>query len=176
MESPTAAANEGALSSLQLRDPVIVLEVGFGQGRTVQQLVTSGHRVLGVDASRTMVSQARSRNRQAVRDGRATLVHGDGTVIPFGDGSVDAAISVHTVYFMVEPTLVFAEMRRVVRPGGTVAIACNVRDEGVPQWKDPAVFRTPSSADMLSMLTDAGFSEIAVHRVAGTPTDVFVSR
>ena len=97
MEAATADSNDRTVAMLDLRQPRTVLEVGFGQGRTAANLVRDGHRVIGVDASPTMVKQATARNRAACRDGRATLRHGDGITIPFADESADAAITVHTI-------------------------------------------------------------------------------
>ena len=93
MVTDTADTNDRALAKLDLTQPRTVLDVGFGQGRTVAVLVRAGHRVLGVDPSPTMVKQATARNRAACRDGRATLRHGDGITIPFPDDSADAAIT-----------------------------------------------------------------------------------
>ena len=105
MVGATADSNDRALAMLDLGQPCTVLEVGFGQGRTAAKLIGDGHRVIGVDASPTMVKQATARNRAACRDGRATLRHGDGVTIPFPDTSADAAITAHTIYFMPDPSV-----------------------------------------------------------------------
>lgn len=165
MVKDTADANDRALALLDLTAPRTVLEVGFGQGRTAAVLLDAGHRVIGVDPSATMVKQATARNRAACRDGRADLRHSDGTTIAFADNSADVAFSVHTVYFMPDPPGTFAEIARVLRPGGTFVLACRSSDTPAPAWMDPDVYRIPTAAQLIAMLTAAGFHPVDHHTV-----------
>jgi SAM-dependent methyltransferase len=160
MVKDTAATNDRALAQLDLTRPRTILDVGFGQGRTAAVLVRAGHHVLGVDSSPTMVGQATARNRIACRDGRAVLRHGDGITIPFPDGSADGAITAHTIYFMPDPAATIADIARVLRPGGTLAIACRTSDDDTPAWIDPNVYRIRSVAEITAMLHAAGFTAI----------------
>lgn len=163
MEGTTADHNDQALALLDLNRPRTVLDVGFGQGRTAAVLVGEGHRVLGVDASPTMVRQATARNRAACRDDRATLRHGDGITIPFPDDSADDAITVHTVYFMPDPAATFVDIARVLRPGGTLVVACRTSDTPTPAWMDPDIYRVPTADHIRSMLVNAGFVQVEHH-------------
>ncbi len=160
MVRDTADANDRALAMLALDHPSTVLEIGFGQGRTAAVLLDHDHQVLGVDASHTMVNQATARNREACRNGRATLRHGNGITIPFPDNSADAALTVHTVYFMAEPAATFADVARVLRPGGALVIACRTSDTAVPSWMDPDIYRIPSAARLIAVLVDAGYETV----------------
>lgn len=165
MVKDTADANDRALALLDLTAPRTVLEIGFGQGRTAAVLLNAGHRVLGVDPSATMVKQATARNRPACRNGQADLRHGDGTTIPFADNTADAAFSVHTVYFMPDPTATFTEIARVLRPGGTLVIGSRTSDTPPPTWMDPDVYRIPTATQVTEMLTAAGFDNVDHHTV-----------
>lgn len=160
MVKDTAAANDTAIELLHLTTPRTVLEIGFGQGRTVAALLDHGHRVLGVDPSTTMVRQATARNRAACRDGRADLRHSDGTTIPFHADAADAAITVHTLYFMPDPTATFAEISRVLRPDSTLVVACRTSDEPVPSWFDPSVYTFRTVAEIATILRAAGFAQV----------------
>jgi SAM-dependent methyltransferase len=160
MVKDTAATNDRALAQLDLTRPRTILDVGFGQGRTVAVVVRAGHHVLGVDSSPTMVSQATARNRAACRDGRATLRQSDGVTIPFPDDSADAAITAHTIYFMPDPAATIADIARVLRPGGTFAIACRTSDDDTPAWIDPNVYRLRSVDEITAMLHAAGFDHV----------------
>ena len=163
MVKDTAAANDRALELLELGEPSTVLEVGYGQGRTAATLLDQGHRVLGVEVSDTMVNQARARNRRACRDGRAELRGGDGRTVPFDDATADAAVTVHTIYFMPDPAATIAEVARVLRPGGRFVLACRVGDDPMPAWMDPGVYRIPTIAEIEAMLGAAGFAPVAHH-------------
>jgi ubiquinone/menaquinone biosynthesis C-methylase UbiE len=160
MVKDTASANDRALAKFDLRHPRTILDIGFGQGRTASVLVRDGHTVLGVDASPTMIRQATARNRAAVRDGRATLRRGDGVTIPFPDESADAAITVHTIYFMADPAATLADIARVLRADGRLVVACRTSDDSTPAWMDPNVYRIPSATQVVTMLQDAGFGDI----------------
>jgi len=165
MVKDTADANDRALALLDLTAPRTVLEVGFGQGRTAAVVLDAGHHVIGVDPSTTMVKQATTRNRTACRDRRADLRHSDGTNIAFDDNSADVAFSVHTVYFMPNPAATFTEIARVLRPGGTLVLACRTSDTPAPTWMDPDVYRIPTASGLTAMLTAAGFHRIDHHTV-----------
>ncbi len=169
MVKDTADANDRAIDLLALDHPSTVLEVGFGQGRTAAVLLDAGHRVLGVDPSPTMVEQATARNRAACRAGRADLRHGDGITIPFAQHSADAALTVHTIYFMAEPATTLAAIGRVLRPGGALVVACRTSDTATPPWMDPDVYRIPTAAHLIDTLTTAGFANVDHHLVA-TPS------
>ena len=161
MVKDTSTANDRALELLQLGEPCTVLEIGFGQGRTAAKLVAGGHRVLGVEVSRTMVNQAIARNRRAVRDGGAVLVESDGRTIPFDADTADVAFTTHTVYFMPEPQTTLTDIARVLRPGGRLVIACRVSDDEMPAWMDPSVYRIPGIDEVDSMLRSAGFEQVS---------------
>jgi SAM-dependent methyltransferase len=163
MVKDTAESNDRALELLNLSAPSTVLEIGYGQGRTVARLIQRGHRVIGVDVSQTMVNQATARNRQACRDGRATLALGDGGHLPFDDQAADCAFTAHTLYFMPEPQNMLNEVARVLRPGGRLVIACRVSDDPIPSWMDPTIYRIPSVAEVVAMLNIARFTGIAHH-------------
>lgn len=178
MVKDTADSNDRALAKLDLTSPRTVLDVGFGQGRTAAILIEQGHRVLGVDPSPTMVRQATARNRAACRDGRATLAHSDGITIPFADGAADAALTAHTIYFMPDTAATFAEIARVLKPGGTLVIACRTSDDPTPSWMDPDVYRIQSAAALVDMLTVAGLEVLDHERAddARHPVNVLVAR
>lgn len=167
MVKDTAAANDRAIELLHLTAPQTVLEIGFGQGRTVAALLERGHRVIGVDPSPTMVRQATARNRTPCRARRADLRHSDGTTIPFPDDTADAAITVHTIYFMLDPANTFAEIARVLRPGGTLVVACRTSDHGIPAWFDPAVYTFRTADEITSILQTAGFTHVEHHADPG---------
>jgi ubiquinone/menaquinone biosynthesis C-methylase UbiE len=108
-----------------------VLEIGFGAGKAIELLAEKapGGSIAGVDLSATMVKRARTRNARAVRAGRVLLLQGDAAQLPFADRQFDKVISIHSLYFWPERAAVFAEIFRVLKPGGTCVVTFSTGKE-----------------------------------------------
>ena len=95
------------------------LDVGCGPGALTRELVNrlGPDAVSAVDPSESFVAAATER-LPGVTVQQAAAEH-----LPFADGRFDAALAQLVVHFMSDPNAGLLEMRRVTRPGGTVA-AC----------------------------------------------------
>jgi ubiquinone/menaquinone biosynthesis C-methylase UbiE len=145
-----------------------ILEIGFGPGLAIEQLaqqVTLGL-VSGVDYSRTMVTTARIRNLNAIRQGRVDLRYGHAAQLPFADCSFNKAFSIHSIYFWPEPVKALQEIRRVLRPNGKLILTILPKE----RWHPPGSLLpvgtpecTPySGAELETMLRQVGFSNIFI--------------
>jgi ubiquinone/menaquinone biosynthesis C-methylase UbiE len=144
-----------------------VLDIGCGGGMAIQLLALTAAEgfVAGVDYSEEMVQQARQRNAPAVRAGRVQILHGNVAALPYDDESFDKVIAVETFYFWPDPVAVLPEVRRVMRPGGLVALVMECSKESPDREKQMALaarmeFPLYSGAQVEEMLTAAGFSEV----------------
>jgi SAM-dependent methyltransferase len=108
----TAAAELGAL------DQVTMLDVGCGVGETDRYLIPHVRAVHGVDISEDSVARAKANNP------RGNYQPYNGGRLPLDDNSVDLAFAICVLHHVPpgEWTAVVAEMGRVVRPGGLVAV------------------------------------------------------
>ena len=91
-----------------------VLDLGCGKGRFARRLMDRGAAVVGLDLSAAMLEQA----------GRLPRVRGSARRLPFANGVFDAAMAVE-VFEHLSPRGVdqaLAELERVLRPGGRLAI------------------------------------------------------
>ena len=79
-------------------------------------------RVVGVDFAGAMLAIAREKVARVGTAGRVALVRGDATRIPLADESVDAVTIAFGIRNVEDPAAACAEMRRVLRPGGRLAI------------------------------------------------------
>jgi len=132
---------------LGLREGASVLDVGCGLGDDACAMgvrVGRQGRVLGVDASEVMVSQARA--RQGAADTNVRFLVADAHRLRLSDALFDAVRADRLLQHVDDPVAALREMRRVVRPGGKV-VACD------PDWDtllidagDPALERTVRAA------------------------------
>jgi SAM-dependent methyltransferase len=96
------------------------LDVGCGTGALSATILALARpaTVTGIDASEGYAAYA----REQIRDGRAQFRQGDAEALPFRDKGFDATVSGLVVNFLPEPSRGLAEMARVTRPGGAVAV------------------------------------------------------
>lgn len=116
-------ARQAGLKALDLKPGEKVLELGFGTGNEVLDLLnlvgTSGL-VAGIDISSGMLAVAKNKLQGQTPDLRV----GDARQLPWPDGSFDATYSSFTLELFPEEDIpvVLAETKRVLRPGGRVGI------------------------------------------------------
>ena len=140
-----------------------VLDLGTGTGRLLPDLAsTTGGPVIGVDASPSMLEQARARVDASGVEG-VELRLGDLAHLPLTDGEVDAVVANMVLHHLPEPGRVFDEIRRVLKPGGTFLIGDFLphdqewmRDSLADQWLGLA------PDDVRSWLGSAGFEAVDV--------------
>lgn len=92
-----------------------ILDVGCGTGLASGPLVDNDFNVVGVDPSEPMLAHAKRRYPEA------QWVAGIAEKLPFDDASFDAAISAQAIH-RVDRAVAIAEIRRVLKPNGLVAI------------------------------------------------------
>jgi ubiquinone/menaquinone biosynthesis C-methylase UbiE len=109
-----------AIARLELRPGARVLDVAAGPGGAALALAGSGASVTAIDGSVGMVNRIRRRAGAAGSPVEALAM--DGSHLAFADGTFDAALSVFGVILFPDAARGLAEMRRVVRPGGPVAV------------------------------------------------------
>jgi arsenite methyltransferase len=111
-----------------------VVVVGHGPGIGLQLLgsaVAPGGHIIGVDPSATMRDMAASRCARLLEEGSLELQDGGAERTGCADASMDAAISVNNVMLWDRPAG-FAELFRVLRPGGRLVITVHRHVLGVP--------------------------------------------
>ena len=98
-----------------------VLDVGCGTGSLSHALPEAANvaAVTGIDQAEVSLDFARVRTG----DPRFSFRHADARALPFADASFDRAFSMLVLQFIPDVERAVTEMRRVVRPGGTVVAA-----------------------------------------------------
>ena len=165
---------EAAIDRLHLQVGQHVLDVGAGSGGAALALAARGAKVTAVDASMAMC--ARIAARAAAQGVPITAAAMDGQNLALADDSFDAALSVFGVILFPDAVRGLAEMRRVVRPGGRVAVVTWTQPEAYelaaalraataairptpPSGALPAQLRYREQSDFAALFRSAGFGE-----------------
>jgi len=116
-----AAGAEVFVGGLAIAPGTKVLDVACGTGNLAIPLARLGAAVTGVDIAPNLLAQARER---AAAEGLVTTFdEGDAEDLPYGDASFDAVVTMFGAMFAPRPELVAAELARVLKPGGLLAMA-----------------------------------------------------
>ncbi len=114
------SSGEGLVGHLALGPGVSVLDVACGPGSVALAAARTGATVTGIDFAPNLLAQARERAASA---GLAVRFdEGDAEALPYAAGAFDVVASAFGVMFAPRPTLAAAELTRVCRPGGRIAL------------------------------------------------------
>jgi SAM-dependent methyltransferase len=117
----SAAEAELFVDSLGIQPGMEVLDVACGTGNLAIPAARKGARVTGVDIAPNLLEQARAR---ASAEGlQITFQEGDAEQLPFPDADFDVVMTMFGAMFAPDPERVAAELARVCRHGGKVAMA-----------------------------------------------------
>jgi SAM-dependent methyltransferase len=150
------------LDVLEVRPDDCVLEIGFGTGLGVQKAaeLASRGKVAGIDWSRTMVEEARRLNGSGITAGRVEIKLGTAASLPYADDQFHKAFGVNVHYFWEDPVSTLGEIRRVVRPGGYLALGF-VDKQGIGNqgFAKTGLLKLYTTEEMMGLITRAGFAE-----------------
>ena len=179
----TARVADALLDAAGAEDGVRLLDVGCGPGHLCARAARRGARATGIDLAEGMVALAGRRHPQI------EFRCADAEALPFADDSFDAAIGAFVVNHLPHPERGAAELCRVLRPGGRLALAmwdqpervawlglfeqamerAGVRPDGaLPAGPDAHRFADPAALE--SLLQRAGLVDVAVEPLAFTVT------
>jgi len=146
-------------------DHGVVVDLGTGTGRILPELSRRAERIIAVDASPTMLEQARKRV-DASGIGGIDFRLGDLAHLPLHDGEVDAVVANMVLHHAPEPAQAVAEIHRVLRPGGKLLLGDFLphdqewmRERFADQWLGF------STSDISHWLGEAGFCSLSFESI-----------
>lgn len=144
-------------AALDLSPGDVLLDLACGRGGYgLEVAARTGARHLGLDFSAEAVRQAAEYAAQLGRD--ADFRVGDLADTGLDDHSVDAVMVIDSIQFAPDPSAAYAEIRRVLRPGGRVVLTgWEPRDRS-----DEHLSERLRTADLAAGLTAAGFTAVQV--------------
>ncbi len=147
-----------------------VLDIGSGLGGPARTLAeTCACRVTGIDITREFCEAATGLSEWVGLHEQVEFRHGDATSMPFDDNRFDAAMSIHVAMNIWAKDRVYAEAKRVLKPGGIFTVYDVLQGEGgdvlypVPWAREPSISHLATPAEMESLLTQAGFGILEIN-------------
>ena len=145
--------------------PANIAELGCGGGRNARELMKRypKAKLTAVDHSELSVEKTKRSNKNMIASGRCEVIRASVAELPIDSGSADLATAFETVYFWPGLEKCFAEVCRILKPGGTFLI-CNEsdgKDEMSKKYEKLIDGMTCYTAEELEKaLRAAGFSEV----------------
>ena len=175
--SRRGAADSAAYLLAHLRAGMDLLDVGCGPASITADLAerVAPGRVVGLDAAAGALEAARATLRERGLSEQVELTYGDIMALPCEDASFDVVHAHQVLQHLADPVGALAEMRRVTRPGGIVAVRDAVysamtwfpEPAGMEQWR--SVYTATARANggepdagsrLLSWAREAGFTDV----------------
>jgi phosphatidylethanolamine/phosphatidyl-N-methylethanolamine N-methyltransferase len=126
-------ARHAAIDAVNAAAGEQVLEVGVGTGLALP-FYDPAKRVTGIDLSGDMLVKARQRASSLGLRNIEGLLEMDAQATGFADASFDIAVAMFVASVVPEPRKLAAELRRVVKPGGTIFFVNHFARDGGPVW------------------------------------------
>ena len=165
MNSGHAKMADWGLSHLPDMSPAEITDLGCGGGRNAGELLRKypNAKVTAVDYSALSVEKAKEYNKNEIASGRCTVMQGDVSDLKLPAGKYDLATAFETVYFWPGLEKCFAQVCRVLKPGGWFMI-CNESDgtDSVSLKYEKIIegMKCHTAEELERALTAAGFTDI----------------
>lgn len=164
-------STDQTLAALDPKDSEHIVDLGCGTGFLLHQVAENNPslQLVGLDISRQMLRQA-----QHAIAGHVTLIEADARRLPFRDAVFDAAVVASVLQYLPGANLLFAEVARVLRPGGRIVVTAWNDDAlstrlrtGWINWKSRApVYAHPN---LPSLLQSVGFRIVSESTYSAGP-------
>jgi ubiquinone/menaquinone biosynthesis C-methylase UbiE len=159
------------LSHVSINPDAIILDIGCGGGKTIKEMATFAPdgKIYGIDYSEDMIQVTKKVNKALIKKGLVEVKHGTVSSLPFIDNMFDLVTAFETVYFW--PNLIddLKEIKRVLKPDGTLLIANEVyKDDKFEKrntkWARLADMQLHTPDEYKDFLTQAGYRFVEIDK------------
>ncbi len=169
MNSSHAPLTGWGLTHISVDKQDVVLDIGCGGGRTISRLaeMAAEGKVYGIDYSEKSVSLSSRKNRRLIAQGRVEIRQGEVSRLPYPDGMFDLVTAVETHYFWPDLVSDFREVRRVLKPGGTLLVIGAAYKDGIHEERNLVWIKLGDMAyhnveEFRALFEEAGYTNITV--------------
>jgi ubiquinone/menaquinone biosynthesis C-methylase UbiE len=171
MNSRHSKVTDWGLSHVSVKEADTILDVGCGGGKTVGKLAAFAKqgKVYGVDHSDVCVAMARKLNEGAINTGRVEIREGSVSALPFEADTFSLVTAVETHFWWSDLPVGVAEIRRVLKPGGSLVIiaeiykgAATITAKLVEKQAPRTGMKVLTPDEHRNLLTGAGYSDVEV--------------
>jgi ubiquinone/menaquinone biosynthesis C-methylase UbiE len=181
MNSGHAKMADWGMSHLPEMSPLQIAELGCGGGRNAGELSKRfpQARVTAVDYSEVSVEKAKDYNRVLINTGKMVVQQGDVSNLNLPSESFDLATAFETIYFWPGLEKCFAQVYKILKPGGTFMIVNESDGTDDASLKYEQIIdgmKCYTVEQISSSLKSAGFSEVTSDHFEGKPWITVIAR
>ena len=150
------------IESVDIKPNDVLLEIGFGHGVSFKMIAEkTNEKIYGLDFSEDMVKLASENNRDLIHNNRLELKYGPVHPAPFQNNFFDKVIAVNVIYFWDEPHKELSEIKRILKPGGKVALYLTDKKsmENI-SFAKTHVFNRYTADEFAEIVNQAGFVNV----------------
>ena len=165
MNGGHAKMADWGMSHLTSISPEEIVEIGCGGGRNAGELLKKypGSKVTAIDYSEVSVGKATEYNAEAIKSGRCKVQQGDVSALTLPEEKYDLATAFETIYFWPGLEKCFAQVAKVLKPGGIFMIVneSDGNDEASLKYEQIIDGMKCHTIDEIeTALKNAGFSKV----------------
>lgn len=165
MNSGHTPISKWGLSHYKWKSDTIALDIGCGGGMNVKrmlQLCPQG-KAAGIDISDESVRKSKQVNHEYMGK-RCDIKKGSADSIPYKDERFDVVTAFETIYFWPDIQKAFQEILRVLKPGGTFLVACEMSEPDCIWSRVVEGITVYTPEQLKSFFEEAGYQDIKVDR------------
>lgn len=163
------------LDLMELDNYDSVMDVGCGSGLTLRRIAEriTGTGFTGLDYSMTAIKLSESTNAEFIKEGRSSFIQASVEKIPIEDNVFTKVISVESFYFWPDHVENLKEIKRVMKDGGKIFVACDIYDSpDLTEHEKDNIKKynlfNPSLDEYERIFKDAGFRDVKINTKEGT--------